>query len=117
MPEERFNEWCILEIMGHQMYAGRVTEQTFGGSSFVRIDVPEHDGIPAFSKMFGASSVYCITPVSEEVARMRVKSLGQTPLSIYDLPAEIREKLRQPALPSPDVDEDYDDDGTGDMGW
>ena len=90
----KFEQWCILEIMGHQTYAGLVTEQTLGGASFVRIDVPESEGIPAFSKCFGAASIYCITPVTEEIARLRAKSLRQAPLSVYDLPAELRERMR-----------------------
>ena len=106
-----FEQWCILEIMGHQTYAGMVTEQTLGGSSFVRIDVPECQGIPAFSKLFGAGSIYCITPVTEEIARMRAASLRQAPLSVYDLPAAIRERLQTPALAgpaSPGDDDDWD---------
>jgi hypothetical protein len=107
---DKFEQWCILEIMGHQTYAGMVTEQCIGGASFVRIDVPESDSIPAFSKCFGAASIYCITPVTEEVARMRAKSLRQAPLSVYDLPAEIRQRLAAPAISGPaEVDDDFDD--------
>lgn len=108
---EKFECWCILEIMGHQTYSGLVSEQAIGGASFVRIDVPEADGIPAFSKCFGAGSIYCITPVTEEVARLRAKSLRQAPLSVYDLPSEIRERMRTPALTGPHVDDgdDFDD--------
>jgi hypothetical protein len=112
----RFDEWCILEIMGHQCYAGRVTEQTIGGSSFVRIDVPEVDGIPAFSKLFGAGSVYCITPVSVDVAMLRARSLRRSPMSVWDLPDDIKAKLREPApaLPSPASYDDEEDDDEGD---
>jgi hypothetical protein len=109
---EKFEQWCILEIMGHQTYAGMVSEQCIGGASFVRIDVPESDGIPGFSKCFGAASIYCITPVTEEVARLRAKTLRQAPLSVYDLPSEIRERMRTPALAGPvrdDDGEDFDD--------
>jgi hypothetical protein len=112
---DKFEQWCIFEIMGHQTYAGMVSEQSIGGSSFVRIDVPECDGIPAFSKCFGAGSIYCITPVTEEIARMRAKSLRQAPLSIYDLPSEIRDKLRTPALTGPSHNEFEDFDPNDDM--
>jgi hypothetical protein len=112
---EKFEQWCILEIMGHQTYAGKVSEQTLGGASFVRIDIPETKAAPAFSKLFGAGSIYCITPVSEQVARMRAENLQQTPLSIYDLPEAVRERLRTPALTGPhndDEDEEFDDEFT-----
>lgn len=107
---DKFEQWCILEIMGHQTYAGLVIEQAIGGASFVRIDVPECDGLPAFSKCFGAGSIYCITPVTEEVARLRAKSLRQAPLSIYDLPAEVRDRMRTPAIAGPHNDSIGDDD-------
>ena len=106
---EKFEQWCILEIMGHQTYAGLVSEQAIGGSSFVRIDVPESEGIPAFSKCFGAGSIYCITPVTEEVARLRAKSLRQAPLSVYDLPDEMRKRINTPALTGPRDDDEWDD--------
>ncbi len=108
MEAVKFEQWCILEIMGHQTYAGLVTEQTLGGASFVRIDVPESEGIPAFSKCFGAASIYCITPVTEEVARLRARSLRQAPLSVYDLPAEIRDRIQNPAVICHSTDEDFD---------
>jgi len=104
---DKFEQWCIVEIMGHQTYAGLVTEQVLGGASFVRVDVPESEGIPAFSKCFGAASIYCITPVTEEIARLRAKSLRQAPLSVYDLPAEVRERMRTPAIAGP-VNDDSD---------
>lgn len=108
---EKFEQWCILEIMGHQRYAGLVSEQAIGGSSFVRIDVPECEGRPAFSKCFGAGSIYCITPVTEEVARMTARGLRQTPLQVYDLPADVQEKLRNPtpAIAGRGGDDEYDD--------
>jgi len=32
---EKFERWCILEIMGHQRYAGLVCEQSIGGADEV----------------------------------------------------------------------------------
>lgn len=98
METQQFRQWAILEVMGHQVYAGIVSSEAVGGASLVRVDVPEVDGQPAFSKLFGAASIYCITPVSEEVARMRAASLRQEPLSVYDLPNEIRERLDRMAI-------------------
>lgn len=93
-----FDQWAILEIMGHQTYAGRVSEQTIGGASFVRIDVPAVGKLQPFSKLFGAASIYCITPVTEEVAIARATTLGQQPLSVYDLPDEIKSAVRKVQL-------------------
>lgn len=105
---EKFEQWAILEIMGHNRYAGLVSEQTLGGASFVRIDIPETKAGPAFSKLFSAGSIYCITPCTEDVARMTASTLRTQPLSVYDLPEEIQAKIRQPALPAPDYDDGDD---------
>jgi hypothetical protein len=32
---EKFEAWAVAEIMGHQRYAGFLTEQTIGGCAFV----------------------------------------------------------------------------------
>lgn len=85
---EKFEQWCVVEIMGHKRFAGFVTEQAVGGASFVRIDVPAvtmPDGrplLPAFTKLFGAASIYCLSPCTEETARafaqkMRVEAFNQ----------------------------------------
>lgn len=95
---EPFDQWAIVEIMGHQVYAGRVTEQVVGGTSFVRVDVPDVEDQPGFSKLFGASAIYAITPASEQVARLVAQRHGQTPLSVYDLPPEWQRKIAQPLL-------------------
>ena len=40
MSEERFQQWCILELMGHRRLAGLVTETEVGGATFLKLDVP-----------------------------------------------------------------------------
>lgn len=106
----KFEEWAIVEVMGHNTYAGFVSEQTLGGASFIRVDVPEVNGCPAFTKLLGAASIYAITPVSQEVATMRAKALRKAPITAWDLPDDIRAKIHaQPVgLPAPD-DDDEDD--------
>lgn len=80
---EKFDSWAIVEVMGHASFAGRVTEQAIGGASFVRVDVPSVDKSPAFTKLFGASAIYSITPVTEELARKAVKACRSEPISVY----------------------------------
>jgi len=108
METKPFDQWCILEVMGHQKFAGRVTEQVIGGASFIRIDVPETKRHGPFSKLFGAGSIYALTPVEESIARGVAETLGVAPLNVYELPEAIREKLRQPALTHV-TDVPYDD--------
>ena len=82
-PAEQFDSWAIIEIFGHQKFAGRVTEQSIGGASFIRCDIHEVDGSPSFTKLFGASAIYSITPVTEELARKAVKACRSEPISVY----------------------------------
>lgn len=87
--EQGFEAWAIVEVMGHQTYAGRVTEEVIAGQAFVRVDVPatqddqgkEHTA--AYTKFVGPSSIYALTPVSEELARAAARRMAKTPISIY----------------------------------
>jgi hypothetical protein len=90
---QTFEEWAIVEIMGHQRYAGRVTEQTIGGCSFVRVDVPAIDGHAEFTKLFGQSSIFCISPCDQSLVRAVAEKLRSVPLSRYELPEEWQRKF------------------------
>ena len=85
--ESKFDSWAIVDIFGHQKFAGRVTEQSIGGASFVRIDIPQVEDHPAYTKLFGAAAIYCITPTTEELARKAVDYCHSEPISIYIPPA------------------------------
>ncbi len=40
----KFDTWALVEIMGHQRAAGRVTEATIAGGVMLRIDIPKDFG-------------------------------------------------------------------------
>ena len=101
--------WGIVEIFGHQRIAGFVSSQTVGGQSFVRVDVPATTKQAAWSKLYGAGAIYAMTPMAEDLVRQRASALEVAPLTAWDLPEAWREKIRQPALPSP-VQEYQDED-------
>jgi hypothetical protein len=94
--------------MGHDRYAGLVTEEIIGGTAFLRVDVPECGHKPAFTKFFGASSIYSISPVAEDIARAVAMQLGKTAIMQWDLPEEMRAKLRAPAITGPTANDDED---------
>lgn len=100
MSENTFDSWAIIELFGHVKIAGQVSEQTIGGQGFVRVDVPEQDGYPAFTRFYGSGAVYSISPVSEEVARLAIEQIHPRPVSIY-----IPKLLAQPEHV---YEEDYD---------
>lgn len=87
MDNNTFDQHCIVELMGHQRIAGRVTEQTVGGTSFVRVDVPAVNGNPAFSRLLGSAAIYALNPVTEEIALEAAKQFRSLPLQAYDIPA------------------------------
>ena len=113
---EKFESWAIVEVMGHKRLAGFVTEQALGGASFIRVDVPECGDVAGFTQLLGASSIYAITPCTEEVARRACASFRARPVQYLDLSR---------ALPAPsavpvggdevgeDADDDFDDDDAG----
>lgn len=105
-----FDTWAIVEIMGHQRYAGRVTEQTVGGCAFVRVDVPAVNGEPAFTKLFGQASIFCITPVSEDVARAAAQRTQSRPVEIYGLLASPAATERRERFGPDFLDGEYDED-------
>ena len=102
MQAEAFQSWAIVEVMGHSTFAGYVTEQVIGGTTFVRVDVPAVGKEPAFTKLLGAASIYAITPVAEEVATRAAAGMRTPPINVY-LPA-------LPAAAHAAVDAEYDDD-------
>ncbi len=104
MSEEKFDSWAIIELFGHTRIAGRLTEQTIGGQSFIRVDVPETEDKDAFTRFFGNGAIYSITPVSEEVARVAAKRMQVQPVRIY---------MPELYLPEPKLthhNDEYDDD-------
>ncbi len=83
MSEKQFSEWAIVELFGHQKIAGRISEQTVGGCSFVRVDVPETDKAPAFTKLYGNGAIYPITITDEKTAKMAARSYHQEPMDAW----------------------------------
>lgn len=82
---ETFEHFAIVELFGHQVIAGKVSEQVIGGQGFVRVDVPAVDGRDAFTKFYGAGAIYAITPCDEETALMAVAGLRKKPVDVWRL--------------------------------
>lgn len=84
--DTKFETWAVIEVMGHKRYAGFVTEQTVAGAAFVRVDVPECEDLPAFTKLLGAGSIYAITPCTEETAKAFAAKLRERAFKTYEAP-------------------------------
>lgn len=86
MEEERFEQWAVLELFGHNRIAGLVTETQIGGVTFMRVDVPQvKDGAKAFTRFFNPSAVYAIDPVTEAIAREMAKRIDTRPIMAWDI--------------------------------
>jgi len=104
---DKFEEWALLELFGHQRLAGLVTEIQLGGASFVRVDVPgDTKKAPSkLTRMYNPSAIYSITPVTEETARMLAKQIVAEPITRWDVQEMVRE-AKKSLRPAP-VDEEY----------
>ena len=140
--QNQSGQWAILELMGRKVVAGYLTKDDWQGHAMLRIDVPATPDFPAFTQVYGPQSVYCITYVSEEVARMAANANHVNPVSVYvpDLSAmqtarreadwmrekvgEMRELLKAKGLPAPTIDpcgvddvDDGDDEGDDEIAF
>ena len=99
MESLKFESWAIIELFGHSQIAGKVMEESIGGCSFLRVDVPECDGQPGFTKFFGNGSIYSMTPCGEQIARAALKQINHAPINVY-IPslAKILNQQKQLAL-------------------
>lgn len=113
--------WAVVELMGHKIVAGLVSKSEILGIPLLRVDVPATTAFPEFTQQFGGASIYCVTFVSEEVARRTAESIKANPVNVYapDLITkeryeadmnEYRKRLEQlrRGLPAPDEDQDED---------
>lgn len=106
---EKVDQFAIVEVMGRQTYAGRVSEQVFAGTGFVRVDVPEVNGTPGFTKLIGTGSIYAITPTTENVVMRYLEYHRPVPMSVY-IPPE----RRLPEAGESDPPDEPDDEGDND---
>jgi hypothetical protein len=91
---DKFSQWAIVELMGHQQCAGRVTEETIAGAALLRVDVPDGkraDGLESFrTSYYGPSAIYALHVVDEPAARTFAAGLGKAPPYAWRLEAGIK---------------------------
>jgi hypothetical protein len=83
-PNGKLKAWALVELFGHQRIVGYVSEQTFGTGVLFRVDVPdllkaEKVIRKGFTRYFGLSSIYSITPMSEDMVKELLPSIDGTP--------------------------------------
>jgi hypothetical protein len=112
-----YEGWAIVELMGHVRLAGRVSEESHFGVALGRIDIPTAAGDSYTTQYFGGSSIYRITPTTEEIARSIAAHNQPKPVQSWELPkpaALTAEQIEYAAdHPSNDPEDQYD----GDRDW
>ena len=83
-PSSDLKSWALVELFGHQRIVGFLSQQTFGTGVLFRVDVPDllKEGEVkrvGFTRYFGLSAIYSITPVSEEIVKQLLPSIDGTP--------------------------------------
>jgi len=82
--QEELKAWALVELFGHQRIVGFLSQQNFPGGTLLRVDVPDltKEGKmvrKGFTRYFGLSAVYSITPITEEAVRELLPSIDGTP--------------------------------------
>jgi hypothetical protein len=81
--------------MGHKVVAGLVSKSEMLGEALLRVDVPATSSYPEFTQFYGTSAIYCVTFVSEEVARRTAEANKVNPVSVYVPDLVTREQLEK----------------------
>lgn len=93
MNNEKFEINAVIELFGHSRIAGVATEQSIGGATFVRVDVPETTQQPSFTRILHPNAIYAFNPVTEEVMLQMAEQIHQKPIESWDLRAMERKLL------------------------
>lgn len=101
MSEKKFEQWCLVELMGHQKIAGLCTERIIAGANFLQVDVPATTTEPAFTRLYSPAAVYCIHPIDELTATTIAANIKQRPIQPWDL-QKLIEKLPMKLVASKD---------------
>lgn len=75
--------WAVIELMGHKVVAGLISKSEMLGKPMLRVDVPATSAYIAFTQFYGESAIYCVTFVSEEVAKLTAEQTKVNPVSVY----------------------------------
>lgn len=96
-PQQTFDQWCLVELFGHAKIAGHCTEQNIAGTNMLRVDVPQTNYAPAFTRFFGSSAIYSINPIDELSAKLMAEQLQVQPINSWDL-SKVMEKFKERQL-------------------
>lgn len=134
-----FSGWAKVELMGRNVLVGYVTTRYFGPAALFQVDVPGVDAhdetleapeyvdgewcpegsivkrpeIPSMSPMIGPSTIYRLTPCTEEVAKRALNERRPRAIAVVKMPDGYRRGLAKPSE-DPYGDEDIEVAQVGD---
>ncbi len=98
---EKFDQWGIVELMGHQRTAGRLSEEMIAGANLLRVDVP--NGETFRTAYYGPNAIYALHVTGEAEARKVAEAFGPRPPFAYVM------EQRLPAIGSSRPEDDQED--------
>lgn len=110
MTQDQFKSWAMVELFGHSRVAGEVSEQNIAGGAMLRIDVPETEANPAFTRIVHINAIYAINPITEEVARSIAGQLNVKPIQPWDIREYVEKNKKALVLPKGEFDEFLEED-------
>ncbi len=106
--------WYVLEIFGHQKFAGFCTVQHIGIAAMLRLDVPplaerervtklpvyvgdeycpagttvKEGAVQGYTKIFGVGAIYAMTPCTKEACLAAVEEIQPRPMTPISIPSD-----------------------------
>lgn len=108
MTENKFEAWGLVELMGHQRVAGRLSEQVIAGANLLRVDIP--DGESFRTVYYGPSAIYAVHVTDEAAARGIANNCEKRPAYAWELERQPRLQAPLPPDGGRTHDDDTDDD-------
>lgn len=87
-PGKTIEGFFICEQLGHKRLAGYVQEVTIAGTGFLRIDIPGEGEELKVTQYILPSTIYCLTPCSEEITRKMAAKIDPRPPGVLSLEYE-----------------------------
>lgn len=123
--------WYVLEIFGHQKFAGFCTVQNIGISAMLRLDVPpleerervtkrpgyvgekycpagttvREGAVQGYTKLFGVGAIYAMTPCTKEACLAAVEEIQPRPMTPISIP-----DTKAIAASATEIDPEYEED-------
>lgn len=107
MADTAYQGWARLELMGHRQRVGFVREVEMFGGKLLRIDIPVA-GSDDVTEFYGVTSIYAMTPITEELAREAAKRAGD-PRPVRPMGFRLEDQTSDHLPESPDDENEYDE--------